>query len=152
MDQSHRKILLGLLGEKIVAKLLRDRGHIVEESLNVFDGAKDLLVNGKHVEVKTQVPLLFKDAFAVSTNQLSKIRSSYVVYWVSVPPTKTNDDYAGYVYQLNPRADMQFSFWTNREGRESVIIPRKQAAMKVVHVINDPTLLAHLKELSTSYL
>jgi hypothetical protein len=74
------------------------------------------------------------------------------VYWVSVPPTKTNDDYAGYVYQLNPRADMQFSFWTNREGRESVIIPRKQAAMKVVHVINDPTLLAHLKELSTSYL
>jgi hypothetical protein len=152
MDQSHRKILLGLLGEKIVAKLLRDQGHTVEESLNVFDSAKDLLVNGKHVEVKTQVPLLFKDAFTVGTNQLSKIRSSYVVYWVSVPPTKTRDDCAGYVYQLNPRANMQFSLWTNREGRESVIIPRKQAAMKVVHVIEDPTLLAHLKELSSSYL
>jgi hypothetical protein len=152
MDKSHHKILLGLLGERIVAKLLRDAGHTVEESLDLFDTTKDLLVNGKRVEVKTQVPLLFKDAFAVGTNQLAKIRSSHAVYWVSVPPTKTHDDYAGYVYQLNPRGDMQFSFWTNNAGREAVIIPRKQDAMKVVHVISDPVLLSHLKRLSSSYL
>ena len=152
MDKSHHKILLGILGERIIAKLLRDNGYTVEESLNIFDPGKDFLVNGKPVEVKTQVPLLFKDAFAVSTNQLVKIRSSHAVYWISVPPKKTHDDCAGYVYQLNPRCNMQFSIWTNRAGRESIIIPRKQPAMKVVHVLTDPDILSHLRQLSTSYL
>jgi hypothetical protein len=152
MNQDHRKILLGILGERIVAKLLRDNGHTVEESLDIFDPVKDLLVNGRPVEVKTQVPLLFKDAFTIIPNQLTKIRSAHAVYWVSVPPTKTYDNCAGYVYQLNPRADMQFSMWASSSGKDAVIIPRKQPAMKVVHVIKDEAILKQLKQLSSSYL
>lgn len=47
-----KKTLLGILGEKIVAKYLRDKGHEVNESLYMFDSSKDMLVDGNCVEVK----------------------------------------------------------------------------------------------------
>jgi hypothetical protein len=44
MSVDYKKVLLGMLGEKIVAKHFRDNGHHVEESLNVFDSDKDIFV------------------------------------------------------------------------------------------------------------
>ena len=43
-EDGERKILLGLIGERIVAHYLRNMGHVVEESLNVFDMEKDMMV------------------------------------------------------------------------------------------------------------
>lgn len=146
-----KKTLLGILGEKIVAKHLRDRGHSVNESLYMFDSAKDLEVNGEMVEVKTQVPFLIYDSFAVSINQMNKIQNSHRVYWVSVPPTKVNDIMGGFVFEMDPKVATGFMHRL-KSGREIMCFKRNQEGMKAVYQIKDQKLLQHLQELSTSYL
>lgn len=150
-EKELKNIMLGILGEKIVAKLLRDQGHTVNESLYMFDSIKDLDVNGEPVEVKTQVPLLIHDSFAVSLNQMNKIQKSNKVYWVSVPPTKINDVYSGFVFEMDPNIASSFLFKL-KNGREIMCFKRNQPGMKIVHQIKDKKLLNHLQELSTSYL
>jgi meiotically up-regulated gene 157 (Mug157) protein len=146
-----KKTLLGILGEKIVAKYLRDCGHQVNESLYMFDSSKDMEVDGLHVEVKTQTPFLIHDAFAVSINQMNKIQNSHRVYWVSVPPSKVNDVLAGYVFEMDPKIASSF-LYRLKTGREVMCFKRNQEGMKIVHQIKDQKLLSHLQELSTSYM
>lgn len=146
-----KKTLLGMLGEKIVAKYLRDRGHTVNESLYMFDSTKDFEVDGEHVEVKTQVPFFIYDSFAVSINQINKIQNSHKVYWVSVPPTKTTDVMGGFIFEMDPKVATGF-LHKLKTGREVMCFKRNQEGMKVVYQIKDQKLLKHLQELSTSYL
>lgn len=149
---SDHKVLLGLLGERIVAKVLRDANYKVEESLNVFDPNKDMLVNGKKVEVKCQVPYLIQDAFAVSPSQIRKLLSCKYVFWVSVPPKTINDDRGGWVYAMDTSMNVKYYSAKTKKGRELIYFPRNQPAMKVIYKIKDMNLLNHLKELSSSYL
>jgi hypothetical protein len=146
-----KKLLLGALGERIVAKYLRDKGHNVNESLYMFDSDKDLEVDGEHVEIKTQVPFLVYDSFAVSLNQMNKIQKSSKVYWVSLPPTKVNDILAGFIFEMDPKIATSF-LHRLKNGREIMCFKRNQDGMKVVYQIKDKKLLNHLQELSTSYL
>lgn len=146
-----KNTLLGMLGEKIVAKHLRDCGHTVNESLYMFDSGMDMTVDGNAVEIKTQVPLLIYDSFAVNINQMNKIQKSHKVYWVSVPPTKVPDTLSGAVFEMDPKVAMSFSH-TLKNGREIMCFRRNQEGMKIVYQIKDQTLINHLKELSTSYL
>jgi hypothetical protein len=146
-----KKTLLGMLGEKIVAKYLRDKGHTVNESLHMFDSLKDMDVDGNQVEVKTQVPFLIYDSFAVSTNQMNKIKNSHKVYWVSVPPSKVKDNLAGYVFEMDPSVAVG-DLYKLKTGREIICFKRNQEGMKIVYQIKDQKLLNHLQELSTSYL
>jgi hypothetical protein len=146
-----KKTLLGILGEKIVAKYLRDCGHSVNESLYMFDSTKDLDVDGEMVEVKTQVPFFIYDAFAVSINQITKIQNSHKVYWVSVPPSKVNDVMGGFVFEMDPKIATGFMHKL-KTGREVMCFKRNQEGMKIVHQIKDQKLLSHLQELSTSYM
>jgi hypothetical protein len=147
-----QKILLGMIGERIVAHLLRLNGHIVEESLNVFDPEKDMIVDSHPVEVKTQVPLLMEDSFAVDRNQLKKIKRCRSVYFVSVPLKKNVDEYAGSIFELDMLGDVKAHRATVADGREVVCFPRRQPAMKKIGQITDPAILEQLKTLSTSYL
>lgn len=150
-EQDLKKILLGTLGEKIVAKLLRDRGLTVNESLYMFDSSKDMEVDGENVEVKTQMPFLILDSFAVSINQMNKIQNSSRVYWVSVPPTKVHDVMGGFIFEMDPKVASGF-LYRLKNGREVMCFKRNQDGMKIVHQIKDQKLLNHLTELSTSYL
>jgi hypothetical protein len=146
-----KKTLLGILGEKIVAKYLRDKGHEVNESLYMFDSSKDMIVDGNYVEVKTQVPFLIHDAFGISINQMNKIQNSHKVYWVSVPPSKIHDNLSGYVFEMDPKVAKSF-LYRLKTGREVMCFKRNQEGMKVVYQVKDQRLLQHLQELSTSYL
>jgi chorismate mutase len=146
-----KKLLLGALGEKIVAKFLRDSGHTVNESLYMFDSTKDLEVDGELIEVKTQVPFMIYDSFAVDINQMNKIKNSNKVYWVSVPLTKVDDVLAGYVFEMDPTVASSFSHRLNN-GKEIACFKRNQPGMKIVYQIKDKKILNHLRELSTSYL
>jgi hypothetical protein len=65
MEVDYKKVLLGMLGEKIVAKYFRDNGHIVDESLNIFDSEKDMIIDGNNVEIKTNAPLIYYDSFSI---------------------------------------------------------------------------------------
>lgn len=151
MEKNLKKTLLGMLGERIIAKHLRGKGHTVTESLNVFDSEKDFDVDGYKVEVKTQVPFLIKDSFSISPNQLNKIQNSKYVYWVSVPPTKVNDTLSGYVFKMDPNV-AKFERYSLKNGKEMISFKRNQPGMEIVDKIKDSKLLEHLKELSTSYL
>jgi len=150
MKNDLKKTLLGMLGEKIVAKHLRDRGCTVNESLNIFDSEKDMEVDGNKVEVKTQVPFLMMNSFTISISQLRKIQNSHRVYWISVPPGKAHDALAGYIFEMDP-AIAHGHRYTLKNGREMVAYKRNQPGMNIVGQIKDQKLLSHLTELSTSY-
>jgi hypothetical protein len=146
-----KNALLGMLGEKIVAKHLRDCGHVVNESLYMFDSNMDMTVDGKHIEIKTQVPLLIYDSFAVNINQMNKIQKSHKVYWVSVPPSTVSDNLSGAVFEMDPTIATSF-LHKLKNGREIMCFRRNQEGMKIIYQIKDQTLINHLRELSTSYL
>lgn len=146
-----QKILLGMIGERIVASILRKNGHLVEESLNVFDTEKDMLVDGNPVEVKTQVPYVIEDSFAVFPSQLPKLKSCHRVYYVSVP-TRIADDLAGCIFELDMHGDVKAHRTRRHDGTEVVCFPRRQNAMKLIGRITDEAILKQLRYLSTSYL
>lgn len=151
-EDGERKILLGLIGERIVAHYLRNMGHVVEESLNVFDTEKDMMVDGKPVEVKTQVPIIVEDSFGISPGQKTKIMNCHRVYFVSVP-TKRTDDLAGGIFEMDPSAeDLKAHRWQRIDGKTMICFPRRQPAMKFVAQITDQGILDQLRKLSLSYL
>jgi hypothetical protein len=151
MTVDYKKVLLGMLGEKIVAKHFRNNGHIVEESLDVFDSNKDMVVDGNSVEVKTNAPLIYYDSFSFPKSQYDKITNSHRVYWVSVPLQTKEDKFAGCIFEMDPKVAKLHKITFN-SGQTIIGIKRQQEGMKVIYRIEDPILLNHLKELSSSYL
>ena len=150
---AQRALLLGMLGERIVARWLRETGHVVEESLDMYDSRKDCLCDGLPVEVKTQVPLISQDSFSVGIRQMQKIRAVHRVYWVSVPLLSGADELAGHIYEMDPTDPLLKAHrWSTHDGSEMVCFPRRQAALRHVHTIDDPDLLNQLRTLSTSVL
>ena len=153
MDSNVSKILLGLLGEKIVAHYLRSKGYQVEESLDIFDSSKDMKVNDLKVEVKTQVPFVVYDSFAVNENQLNKMKGCRYVFFVSCPLQTVDDSYAGCVFCLDMQHEsLKIERKTLKNGRNIICFPRKQEAMRNVHRVTDTKILSQMKQLSTSYL
>jgi hypothetical protein len=153
MDNKVNNILLGILGEKIVASFLRKKGYTVEESLDIFDSSKDMQVNDSKVEVKTQTPLYVYDSFAINENQLNKILGCKYVFWVSVPLSKFTDEYEGCVFCMDVNdPSLTYDTLTLKSGRRIIKFPRKQSAMKNVYRITDQSVLKQMKRLSTSYL
>ena len=74
------KQILGTIGEKIVANYMSRIGRIVEVATDPFDSTKDMKVNGKSLEVKTQVPFCTKKGFSIKPNQLPKcLNADYFV-------------------------------------------------------------------------
>lgn len=140
-----------MLGEKIVAKHFRDSGHQVEESLNVFDQDKDMIIDGNNVEVKTNAPLIYYDSFSFPKGQYNKIMNSYRVYWVSVPLQTQEDQFAGCIFEMDPKVAKLHTITFN-SGQTTIGLRRQQEGMKVIYRIKDPVLLKQLKELSSSYL
>lgn len=151
MKIDYKKVLLGMLGEKIVAKHFRDSGHQVEESLNIFDSEKDMTIDGKNVEVKTNAPLIYYDSFSFPKSQYNKIINSHRVYWVSVPLQTQEDEFAGCVFEMDPKI-AKLHLIKFASGKKTIGLRRNQEGMKVIHKIEDAALLKHLQSLSTSYL
>ena len=127
---------LGLAGEKIVINMLSDAGHKVKSSIDKFDSEKDLLVNGKKVEVKTQVPFVMQNAFTFKPNQLPKCRSVDVVYFVCVPPIKHKDKWGGWIFEVNPQEFVTRNYIT-KDGRVMLLVDREQPALRPVKQITD---------------
>lgn len=140
-----------MLGEKIVAKHFRDSGHQVEESLNVFDQDKDMIIDGYNIEVKTNAPLIYYDSFSFPKGQYNKIMNSHRVYWVSVPLQTQEDPFVGCIFEMDPKVAKLHTITFN-SGKTTIGICRQQDGMKVIYKIEDPVLLKQLKELSSSYL
>jgi hypothetical protein len=86
LDDDQLKVKTGDLGEKLVAKFYRGKGLHVEESLDLFDRKKDMLVDEKHTcEVKTQQLWHREQAFTVKPNQVQKCMDVDILVFVETP-------------------------------------------------------------------
>lgn len=132
MKHEQRIDILGRIGEKIVVNHLNSLGMKVEESLNHFDSEKDLLADGKTIEVKTQQPFVYKDAFTFRDNQLRKCRSVDELYVVSIPPVMKPDyKWGGHLFKIDPKTFTETRY-TTKNGNKMILINIDQPAVQSI--------------------
>ena len=139
---------LGLAGEKIIINMLSEEGCKIKSSVDKFDSEKDLLVNDKKVEVKTQVPFIMQNAFTFKPNQLNKCRSVDVLYFVSVPAPRHSDKWAGWIFRAEPK-EFKTRNYTTKDGRNMILIDREQKALKPVRKMTEQE-MAELQKYTVS--
>lgn len=143
--------ILGRMGEKIIANYLNSKGHSVEESIDHYDYEKDLLVDGKKVEVKTEAPFVMQNAFSVRENQLKKCRNVDILYFVSVPPSiKPNYKWAGWIFEVDPKT-FKHRTYTTKTGLKMILIDIEQDAVKAVHKMKDSEINQLSRYTSSNY-
>lgn len=127
---------LGLIGEKIIINMLSESGYRVRSSVDKFDSEKDLIVEDKKVEVKTQVPFVMQNSFTFKPNQLRKCRTVDALYFVSVPPLKNRDKWGGWIFEANPSEFVTKNYFT-KDGRLMLLVNRDQSALRPVKKLSD---------------
>ena len=143
---------LGLVGEKIVVNML-NKLHPelrIVFSTNKYDSEKDMLVDDKKVEVKTQSPFIMKNAFTFRPNQLHKCQSVDVLYIVSVPHPTWKHHSDGWVFRVVP-SEFKYERWVDKKGISRIIIPINQPAVIRVHKIDDADIAELMKYSTTGY-
>jgi hypothetical protein len=152
MTREEKMNELGLMGEKVVTNMLNrlNPGLVIEHSVNKFDSEKDMLVDGKKVEVKTESPYVFKDCFSFRPNQLRKCRNVDVLYIVSVPHVKFKHHSDGWVYRLVPSDYRTFTYRT-KFNVEMIGIPIRQEAVIPVYKMTDEEITELMKYSNTEY-
>ena len=152
MTREEKMNELGLAGEKVVTNMLNrlNPGLVIEHSINKFDSEKDMLVDGKKVEVKTESPYVFKNCFSFRPNQLRKCRSVSVLYIVSVPHIKFKHFSDGWVYRLVPEEYKTIDYVT-KFGVRMIGIPIKQDAVIPVYKMSEEEIAECMKYSTTEY-
>lgn len=152
MTREEKMSELGLMGEKVVTNMLNrlNPGLVIEHSINKFDNEKDMLVDGKKVEVKTESPYVFKNCFSFRPNQLRKCRNVDVVYIVSVPHIKFKHFADGHVYRLIP-SEFKTIEYTTRFGVKMIGIPIRQEALFPVYKMSEDEISELMKYSNTEY-
>tara|TARA_Y100001956_G_scaffold75372_1_gene83282 strand:- start:952 stop:1386 length:435 start_codon:yes stop_codon:yes gene_type:complete len=126
-----KRLLLGNAGEKIVANYLNKQKIFVEHSVDPYDNQKDLKINGKHLEVKTQVPFITKRCFTIKDNhQLKKCQNADYFVFVQAPCSKLDE--AG-IYQVDK--GFEFYRYTTKKGLKMILIPMEQPAIEKMFTI-----------------
>ena len=141
---------LGLTGEKIVINMLSAAGYRIKTSIKKFDSEKDLIVEDKTVEVKTQVPFVMKNSFTFKPNQLRKCRSVDVLYFVSVPPPRNKDKWSGWIFEADPKSFVTKNY-TTKDGRKMILINRDQPSLRPVKKISDEEINELMKYTVSEY-
>jgi hypothetical protein len=80
-----RKEALGAVGEGIVRRFFEDQGLKVTMSEDKFDAEKDMIIDGKTVEVKTLLPIYKFNAFCLPVQQSKKCESVDRLIFIEVP-------------------------------------------------------------------
>ena len=126
---------LGKAGEFIISNACTKAGQKVILSEDQYDSKKDMIIDGLRVEVKTQVPFVYKNAFTFKPNQLKKCLSVDRVIFISVPNEKIAHHSDGKVYIIKPD-EMKYSKYRTKDGRDMILIPINQPAMKEIYVLS----------------
>ena len=143
---------LGLVGEKIVVNMLNELHPELRIIFSTykFDNEKDMLVDNKKVEVKTQSPFIVKNAFTFRPNQLRKCQLVDVLYIISVPHPTWRHHSDGYVYRVVP-SEFKYQNWVDKKGISRILIPINQPAVIRVHKIDDEDIKELMKYSTTAY-
>jgi hypothetical protein len=91
MTPSQCKELLGAVGEGLVRRFFQSQGKIVIMSEDKYDDEKDMIVNGKTVEVKTLLPVYKYNSFCLPCNQSKKCESVDRLIFIEVPDMPQNE-------------------------------------------------------------
>jgi hypothetical protein len=137
---------LGVVGEKIVANEL---GGKIEFAVDKYDNKKDMTVNGKTIEVKTQVPFITENAFSIRPGQLRKCRSVDELYFVAVPASKSYK-WEGWMFKVDPKTFTVRDTIT-RDGRTMLLIDIEQPAVNKVRRVTDSYIQSLIKFSTSKY-
>ena len=141
----------GLLGEKIMTNYFNTQGFMVEHSIDKFDREKDMLVNGKKVEIKTEQPLVFKNCLTIRETQLKKCRSVDELYFVTVPPSfRENYQYGGCIFKVDPE-NFKWTKWIPKDGRQMCAISIFQESVKFIKKLSDAECKELIKYRNSNY-
>ena len=136
MSRDEATAMLGRAGETIVSNFFVKKMFTVEASVDQYDSTKDMLINNKKVEVKTQVPFVFKHAFSFKKTQLRKCLNSDFVVFVSVPNNEREHFSSGKGYLIQSKL-MRYTEYTTKDGRDMILIPIKQKDMNEIFTMTE---------------
>lgn len=128
MSRDTDMTMLGRAGETVVMNWFASRGIPCQASVDQYDSQKDMIAEGKKIEVKTQVPFIMKDSFSFRENQLRKCVNADYVFFVSVPTEKSHHS-DGKVYRIESKK-MKYTKYKTKDGRDMYLVPIKQADMQ----------------------
>lgn len=120
--------MMGRAGETIIVNYCTAAGQKVIVSEDQYDSQKDMIIDGLKVEVKTQVPYIYKNAFSFKPNQLRKCKNADRVIFISVPSKEKPHHSDGKVYLIKS-AEMKYSSYKTKDGRDMIAVPIDQESM-----------------------
>ena len=129
ISEKERMKILGDLGEKIYANHCSSLGHKIHLSLNPFDMEKDILVDDKRKEIKTQTRYVVNNCCSLKLNQLEKCKKGFI--WIECPTDRS------------PQARM----WEIKEGFKCGKTKRKNGEVRY-DVYMDQEKMVFIKDLS----
>jgi hypothetical protein len=97
-EEQKRILEIGRIGENLVRDLLLKNGYKnVTLSDYRFNNKKDMIADGQTVEVKTLVPIFYKNAFCIGSNQIEKCLN--VDHFMCVEITRSGNDITIYEFK-----------------------------------------------------
>ena len=129
ISEKERMKILGDLGEKIYANHCSSLGHKIHLSLNPFDMEKDILVDDKRKEIKTQTRYVVNNCCSLKLNQIEKCKKGFI--WIECPTDRS------------PQARM----WEIKEGFKCGKTKRKNGEVRY-DVYMDQEKMVLIKDLS----
>jgi hypothetical protein len=125
-----KKLRLGKMGEICVGNWASTHGKVVIHSIDPFDRQKDLVIDGKKVEVKTQIPYIIENSFTISPYHLHKCRYVDELYFVALPSPNPRFSYdgQGWIYHVDPKL-FTYREVVKRNDERVFLIDMKQSAV-----------------------
>jgi hypothetical protein len=145
---------LGDLGEYIIKQLAEEYGFDVILSKDPYDDEKDMFINGKTCEVKTQQFFHTQnESPAVEKSQFNKVKNADYLIFIETPEAGTNCNELK-VWQAPPKEERKFGpeiDIKNSDGtikRTMIVCDRKQ--LNLMGIIDEPSIVKRAKELCSS--
>ena len=146
LDTDQMKTKTGDLGERLVARYFRNRGLHVEESIDLFDRKKDMVVDEKHTcEVKTQQLWHKENAFTVKAAQVAKCRDVDILIFVETPSKYNGNKVCLYEF---PKDKRQTRVLRTMDGRTMHLFGRENA--NLLETITDPVVVEQFNRYTLS--
>ena len=144
--------ILGKIGEKYVGNYLA-KNRRVEFSLDNFDSEKDLLADGKTVEVKVGTPFITEGAVTFHKKQLTKCRSVDEFYYVTIPAPKHHYRWCGWLFRIENNFRCKVRNVTRPNGwiDEMVLVPIEQDAVIPLFKVEDSVINEMMKYTTSKY-
>ncbi|PHS22157.1 MAG: hypothetical protein COA84_13330 [Robiginitomaculum sp.] len=146
LSDAEKALRLGALGENLYANIKNNAGCNVQLSLDPYDFTRDMLVDDKTIEIKTQMLMHSIGRFTINKNQAKKCAGVDILVMIETPHIESGDVVR--IYEFMAGRD-SFSLNTTYIGglHKYTIDPSRG---KLICEIQDPYILNLMKKYSTS--